>query len=240
MTTETRDLRSARRTATAVCVVAAPLLVGVGRALVPTLKDDKASTTIPAVVAHLSAGRAELILAVFGLVLVPFFVLGLYRLVNRRTPVLAGVGCVIGLVGWTMAPVVTAGHALAYEVARLGGNPAIYDRFLHNGAVNALTVVFIVGHVLGTLLLGVALWRTRVVPRWAAAAVVVGIVGHLLSTPAASRGLDIAGFVLLVAGCAAAGAAILRTSNDDWDVAPEGPPTAAGTASSVGVRPVTG
>lgn len=213
-----RDLRSTRRIATAVSVVVAPLLVGLSRALVATEHDDKASTAIPAVVAHLGQTRAELIFSVSSALFLPFFVLGLYRLTARGAPLLAGVGCVIALVGWTVGGgIEAAGHALAYELARHGGQPAIYDQFLHDGAVSALTLLFIVGHVLGTLLLGIALWRTRAIPTWAAGAVIVGVVGHFLAAANGIRPLDIASFILLVVGCAAAAGVILRTGDDDWE-----------------------
>lgn len=213
-----RDLRSTRRIATAVCVVAAPLLVGLSRALVATEHDDKASTAIPAVVAHLGQTKAELIFSVLGVLFLPFFVLGLYRLTARRAPLLAGVGCVLALVGWTVGGGIEgAGHALAYELARHGGQSAIYDQFLHDGAVNALTVLFIVGHVLGTLLLGIALWRTRAIPTWAAGAVIVGVVGHFLAAANGSRALDIASFIVLVIGCTAAASVILHTSDVEWE-----------------------
>lgn len=243
MGSEPRDLRSTRRIATAFCVVAAPVLVGISRALIPTEKGDKATTAIPAVVAHLGQARAELVFTVLAALVLPFFVLGLYRITARRAPLLAGVGGVIALVGWTIGgPIEGAGHALAYELAIHGGNPASYDQFLHNGAINTLTVVFIVGHVLGTLLLGIALWRTRVVPTWGAGAVIVGIVGHLMATPAGSRGLDIASFAILIAGCAAVAATIVRTSDDNWDLAPDrsgsGGPAASVPRSSP--QPVTG
>lgn len=242
METGSKRLRSARRIATAACVVAAPVLVGVARAILPVVKDAKGATTIPAYAAHLGQARAEMVLTVLATLVLPFFVLGLYRLAARGAPALAGAGCVIALIGWTVGgPIEVAGHALAYELARGGGNPAIYDQFLHNGAVNALTVIFIVGHVLGTLLLGVALWRTRAVPVWAAGAVVAGIAAHLVAAGGGIRGLDVGGFVALTAGCAAAGVAIIRSADPSTDLAP-GQRYAAkpSAAPRQGARPTSG
>jgi hypothetical protein len=44
--------------------------------------------------------------------------------------------------------------------------------------VSFASTVFVVGHILGTVLLGVALWRA--IPRWAAAALAVSQPLHLL------------------------------------------------------------
>ena len=83
-----------------------------------------------------------------------------------------------------------------------------------------LFTVFIVGHELGTLLLGVALARARVVPLWAAAAVVIGIAVHPVSVALVSRGMDILAYGLVTAGCVAAARAVLLSPNDAWDLPP--------------------
>jgi hypothetical protein len=81
--------------------------------------------------------------------------------------------------------------------------------------------VFVIGHVVGTVLLGIALWRSSAVPRWAAVLTLVAQPLHftaavLLSSPA----LDLAAWDLNALGFAVAGLAILRLPDDDWDLAP--------------------
>ena len=100
--------------------------------------------------------------------------------------------------------------------------------------------VFVLGHVIGTVLLGVALWCSSAVPRWAAALTLVTQPLHftaavLLGSPT----LDLAAWGLNVLGFAAAGLAILRLSDDAWDVAPSGSVVARETAdgSTMILRP---
>ena len=66
-------------------------------------------------------------------------------------------------------------------------------------------------------LLGIALWRSRVAPRWMAIALIVGGVTH----PFLPNHV-IAGIGLLIASIGFAGAtvALLRTPNDEFDLPP--------------------
>jgi hypothetical protein len=219
------DLRPIRRAGTAACVVAVPVLVGAVTAIEPNYNSANANIVIPAFRAHLADARIEIALALLISVLVPFFVFGLYRLAVRRAQVLAAAGGLLAMAGWVLLPFVTAMDVLAYDLAVHGGDPAIWNVFSNSGAVAVATVVFAIGHVIGTLLLGAALWRARAVSRWAAGAVVLGAALHLIAHPSGVRGLDIAGLVLLTLGCLAVARAITRTANDAWDLPPTAPAT---------------
>jgi hypothetical protein len=212
------DARTVRRAVTAVCVVTAPLLGGAARALVPSVTESNARQTFAVFHAHLGEARAELAVAVAACLVLPFFVLGLYRLSVRGAPVLSGAGCVLALVGWEAVAFVWAGDALMYELAARGGSPAAWSHFVANPAIRIMTLVFVIGHLAGTALLGIALWRALVVRLWAAGAIVAGDLGHLAAHAIGSRGLDIAAFGLLAVGCAVAARAILRTPDDEWDL----------------------
>lgn len=214
------DSRTVRRAATAVCVVAAPLLVGALSALAPSVADRNGQQTFAAFHAHLGQARAELAVTVAVSLVLPFFVLGLYRLSVRGAPVLSGVGCALALVGWEAVAFVSAGDALMYELAARGGNPVVWDYFVANPAIRTMIFILVVGHLAGTAMLGIALWRVLAVRLWAAAAIIAGDFGHLAAHTAGSRGLDVAAFGLLAAGCAVAACAILRTPNDEWDLPP--------------------
>lgn len=214
------DPRTVRRVATAVCVVAAPLLVGAQSALAPSVADRNGQQTFAAFHAHLGQARAELAVAVAVSLVLPFFVLGLYRLGVRGAPVLSGAGCVLALVGWEAVAFISAGDALMYELAARGSSPSIWSHFMANPAIVIMTLIFVVGHLTGTAMLGIALWRVLAVRPWAAAAIVAGDFGHLAAHTIGSRGLDVAAFGLLAVGCAVAARAILRTPDDDWDLPP--------------------
>ncbi len=220
--TSPTDLRPARRVATAFCVAAVPILVGALTALVPSVGDGNGRQVFAAFHAHLGEARAELAVSVAATLVLPFFVLGLYRLSVRGAPVLSGVGCVLALVGWEALAFVSAGDALMYELAARGGSPTIWSHFMANPAIVVMTLIFVVGHLAGTAMLGIALWRVLAVRLWAASAIVAGDLGHLVAHTIGSRGLDVAAFGLLAVGCVPAARAILRTPDDEWDLPPLG------------------
>jgi hypothetical protein len=76
--------------------------------------------------------------------------------------------------------------------------------------VQAATLAFLVGHVLGLLLLAVALWRAGSVPRWAAVCLALSPLLEFGGTAAGSRPVVIAGYVLLTAAFAACAMAVAQ------------------------------
>lgn len=218
------DLRTLRRSAFAISIVLGPLAVGVVRATVPLASSPGGKGAIAAVAANLDMARVSLTAGVIATLFLPFAIVGLTRLVVRRAPVLALLGGSLALVGWAMVPMLVTSDAMTYEMARLGANQAqfaaLWEQLNGNFAVNMLFTVFVVGHELGTLLLGIGLARARVVPLWAAAAVVIGIVLHPISFVVGMRIVDIVAYALITAGCVAAARTVLITPNDAWDLPP--------------------
>jgi hypothetical protein len=217
-----RDVRTLRRIATAISIVLGPLAVGVVRTTVASGQDSKA--IFAAVMAHPDLARVELAAGVIATLFLPFAIVGLTRLVRRRAPVLAMLGGSLALVGWALVPALIVLDAMTYEMAQSGANStqfaALLDHVNGNFAVTLFFIVFLVGHELGTLLLGIGLARTRVVPLWAAVAVMIGIVLHPVSVGLGIRLMDTLAFALIVAGCVAAARAVLITPNDAWDLPP--------------------
>ncbi len=232
-----RDLRTLWRIVTALSIVLAPLAVGIVRATVPLASSPDGKAAIAAAAANLDMVRVELAAGVVASLFLPFAIVGLTRLVWRRAPVLALLGGVLALVGWAMVPALVTNDAVAYEMARLGSNStqfaALWEQLNGNFAVGMLVSVFVIGHELGTLLLGIGLARARVVPLWAAALVVIGIILHPVSIGIGSRPVDILAYALVTAGCVAAARAVLITPNDAWDL----PPLSASEAASTAVSP---
>lgn len=219
-----RDLRTLRRRAFAISIVLGPLAVGIVRATVPSVNPHNGQVAIAAVVANPDMARISLVAGVVASLFLPFAVVGLTRLVMRRAPVLALLGGALALVGWAMVPALVMRDAMTYAMAYSGANPvqlsALWDQVNGNTAVSLLSIAFIVGHELGTLLLGIGLARARVVPLWTAAAVVIGMLLHPVAFVLGNRFLDILAFALLVVGCIAAARAVLITPNDAWDLPP--------------------
>ncbi|QBD82971.1 hypothetical protein EPA93_46225 [Ktedonosporobacter rubrisoli] len=216
------DLRTLRRILTAISMVLAPLAVGIVRATVPLASSSDGQSAITAAAANLSLAFVELVAGVVASLLLPFAIMGLTRLVMRRAPILALLGGGLALVGWAQIPSLMTSDAVTYEMARMGANSAqfatLWGQFNGNIAVSVLFFVFLIGHELGTLLLGIGLARARVVPLWAAVFVIIGIVLHPVSVAVDSRLIDILAYGLVTVGCVVAARAVLITPNDAWDL----------------------
>ena len=70
--------------------------------------------------------------------------------------------------------------------------------------------MFLVGHVLGLLLLGMALWRAGSVPRWAAVCLAVSPFLEITGGATNVRALPVVAYLLLMAAFGACAVAILR------------------------------
>ena len=78
-------------------------------------------------------------------------------------------------------------------------------------ALGVAEAIFVLGHLLGTVLLGAALWRTRTAPLWAAILTTFSLPVHLIAAVfLTSRPLDLAAWMMTAVGFAAAGAAMQR------------------------------
>ncbi len=80
----------------------------------------------------------------------------------------------------------------------------------NSGVVTVATLVFLVGHVVGMLLLGVALWRAESVPRWAAVSLAVSPFLEIAGGAVDVRPLGVAAYLLLMAAFGACAVAIAR------------------------------
>lgn len=78
-------------------------------------------------------------------------------------------------------------------------------------------ILFVVGHVAGTVLLGIALWRSRTVPRWAAVLTTLAQPLHVVAALVlANHPLDLVAWGMNALGFAAAATTVLRQSPDQW------------------------
>jgi hypothetical protein len=141
---------------------------------------------------------------------------------RRRAPVLTTVGAVWTLLGCLSAfPLGVPDDLLAYLTVREGLDmatiAALDAAWWVLPPVGGAALLFISGIVVGLPLLGIALWRSRVAPRWMAVALIVGGITH----PFLPNHV-IAGIGLLIASVGFAGAtvALLRTPNDEFDLPP--------------------
>ena len=102
-------------------------------------------------------------------------VLYLMRLAGPKAPRLTLAGGAVAFAAWLAGLVSLGASDLLYVHAAQLADRASAVTLVHAITTDAAFVVpevlFIIGHVVGMLLLGIALWRSRAVPRWAAALV---------------------------------------------------------------------
>ena len=124
----------------------------------------------------------------------------------RRAPVLSLLAGVVSLIGWSAIVMLEAQDALIAAAGRQvyldGQGAAIATTWSNETLVAGTIAAFIAGHVLGTVLLGAALWRARAIPRWAALCVALSMPLHLAAFLADFKLGDVGAWVLLLVGFA--------------------------------------
>src|SRR5689334_13554106 len=211
MTTTTLLPADARLRARAAVLVAAvgPLAVAALRGLLPYDTVDDNATIVAKVAAHPGAETAVLWLSVLALITLPLSVLVVNGVAMRARPLLGTVAAVIAWVGFSgLAYLVTQD-----QVARAGfdaGLPtdataALMSAIDQSAVASTAAALFVTGHILGVVLLGLALWR--VVPRWAALALIVSQPFHfVVAVIVPNHALDALAWVLTAVGFTAAAA----------------------------------
>jgi hypothetical protein len=95
----------------------------------------------------------------------------------------------------------------------------------------AVGLTFVAGHLLGTTLLGIALWRARIAPTWLAIGLTVSQPIHLASVMTGIRPVDLVGWGLTAVGFTWAAWRLMKLPNDEFDL----PPAESGRARRAAV-----
>ncbi len=140
-------------------------------------------------------------------------VLAIGRWVRTGAPRLTAVAMTLLVAGYLALPTLDGTDLLPWLGQHSGTREATVATMAATShpTTTAASIVFVVGHVLGTMLLGIAMWRSRSVPRWAAVATTIAQPLHFVSAVViTSHPLDFAAWLLNAAGYAAATVAIAR------------------------------
>lgn len=217
------DLRPASRLLAAIILPVGPAALALLRFLLPYSTTDDATAIESKVRA--APDRMSLVLW-FGLIgfftLVPAaFAVG--RMTRRRAPRLTAAALLLLVPGYLAIGWLIAGDLLVWTGVHCGADPQLIVRMYEgmHPTIGIAEAVFVAGHVIGTILLGLALWRSQVVPRWAAVLVLVSQPLHFVAAVVlASHPLDLVAWGLQAVGFAAVSVAVLRLRDDDWDLPP--------------------
>lgn len=213
------------RTALAVSLVLSPVLGLVAAITIPALRSTRAAE-IAAIGAHPGAFYIyALAMLVSSYLTVPAF-FGVMALLRERAPVWSVLAGGLAQLGLLVAIGDAATELLYWQMgapdADRGQMVALAERYENAAGASLVYSLGGLAILVGTVLITVALWRTRVVPRWAAVGLLAGSVANIGGFSAASRPLLIASYVVLLAAFARMAVPLLASGPD---------PQSAGTPS---------
>jgi hypothetical protein len=236
------DARNFARTSTGLLLIAGPAILTLASIISPNTDHDNKLKELAAVAAHKGTYVLSGLLFLLATVLLMYAGWGVVRLFRGPRGVTLGqVGGVLLSLGAMVGAGWYAFGVLEYEMVNHKGLDRVaLATYLHKANDSSLLlpliIMFGVGVVIGTILIGVAAIRTRIVPVWAAVVIIVSGAAGFFSNGKA--GGIISGVVLLV-GFGALGLRALQMTDEEWDqprerkaapVAPEAPPAPAPAA----------
>ena len=215
-----RDLRTFWRRTLAVLVPVPMVALAAEMAVAPFPLGGSLSATIAGDAANPGAAQASLWLSmIFGLAVVPATMAVLWT-ARRGAPKLTLAAGVLLLLGFSAA--VPDSDLAAVVAAQQGLDPglvqALDDAVWTQPAVGISTLLFLVGQGVGLILLGIALWRARVVPAWLGIVLAVSGPAHLFM-PGGNAGAA-ASWAMTAVGYAGASVALWRMRDADFDLPP--------------------
>ena len=185
--------------------------------------------------AHPLADKWFTFIAMIGCLLIVPAALGAMSLVRVKAARLGLLGGVLMITGYicyfAMLFQGYATIALAQHGAANTDNIAVQNLIMNQGFFIVVALTFVAGNLVGTFLLGLALYRARVVPRWAAALVLLWPVAHILGGPWG----EVLGAAAEAVGLAVVGLTVLRNDAPSPAV-PQRTPSPSSPAVATNVR----
>jgi len=225
VTTTHLDSRTGWRILLAITAPIAAVAIAIFRFLLPYNTPDDPDVIFDKLLANPGFQSAAIWLGPFLAPMVVTGVLAVAWVSRRRAPLLTTIGTVLAFLGFTA---LVAGGSLADLITYATSDGAI-DRKLGYQVASAaqatpqsvvLGSVFVFGHLIGTVILGIALWRSRAVNWTFAVALTISQPIHLVSAMTGNHPLDLVGWGLTAVGFGAAGWKLLHTTNDRFDLPP--------------------
>jgi hypothetical protein len=172
--------------------------------------DDSSASNVAKAVAHPTAMQAAAWLDLTILFFLPALVVVAYLAQARSTRLgwvasVLAIGTTLPGIAYVLAP--DAMYAGAIHGHVTAGSITAYN---DTALVGVATIVFLFGHVLGLLLLGIALWRAGSVPRWAAVCLAASPFLEIGGVASGVRPVGALAYLLLTAAFGACAVAIAR------------------------------
>ncbi|HEX6551464.1 MAG TPA: hypothetical protein VF026_01785 [Ktedonobacteraceae bacterium] len=218
--------RKLHRAFFALCILLAPLILSTWFGLCPTGANDAACPDMGSTLAVFAAFRAMnpqlMQLFLFFSLILPYLYslsyVGLGLLAMKRSPWLATLGMVCGFAAGIVWAAIADSITMLLSMAQNGLNPlfvTVEHQYYANWLILTFGAFWVIGHLFAYVLLGIALLRARVIPRWAAWLLIVSapIMGPIAYGVKVGW-LQILGFVLVFIASIPAALAMLRRRDE--------------------------
>jgi hypothetical protein len=163
-----------------------PLAIAIVRGILPYYTADSNTVMAAKVAAHQGAETAVIWLTFVAMLTLVPGVIALGMLARRHAPRLGTTGLVLACAGFLSLfwSTVAGSDNVALAAARLGMRPGTTGALLTSMGkivpIGLAANIFVLGHVLGLMLLGIALWRGRVMPAWAGLLLAASQILHIV------------------------------------------------------------
>lgn len=221
-TARIHDVRRFRRRAAALILLVPATSIGIARLF--QTNDDDTRRALDQIATNPDRQFVFALLGYIGiLTIVPAF-LAAARLSRRRRPVLTTIAVVVNLVAYLGSWAVGAVDNLYLVGAQLpadqrGTATIVIDKLWSSGLAGVSTALFVLGHVVGAILMGFALRGSVPLIGWLA--MVLTTPAHVVAFVVLQQPVvDMAAWFLMTVSFACCAIVVLRTSDDDWDLAP--------------------
>jgi hypothetical protein len=210
-----------RRLGSAACLVLAPALILIASGIQPFLGDSDTDETLQIVSEHMTEVQVGDLLAFAGILAFVPAMLAVMRALRNRAPALGLIGGALAVCGWVSAMVWVISDQFAVAFAEETAlRQQIADAF-DDGSAWVLIVVlltFLVGILIGTILLAVGLLRARIVPVWAPVALIAAPVLSVIANGVVGvKALDLVATGLLLVGFSAVAWVVRSASDEEWE-----------------------
>ncbi len=210
--------RKLHRAFFAACIILAPLVLFLGFFFDPTGGVPPAASGIFADFRAASPLRIQLFL--FFNAATPYFFplsyIGLGMLAMKRSPWLATIGTAFGLLGslpYANFVGLEAIGDVSSKTIQSATFVALWNGLSSEGAIVFLQYSWVVGHIFGYVLLGIALGRARAIPLWAACLIVVAIPFQAAAYISGQGIFQLISYVLIFIGSLPAALAMVKLTN---------------------------
>lgn len=224
-----RDVRTFQRFAAAVILPIPATCVAVGRLF--QTDDSDTRRALDLIAANPDRQFTFALLGFIGLVCVVPAFLAAASLSRRRRPVLTTIALAVNLAGYLGAFAMAAidnlyliGASLPPEQRDVAA--IVIDKMWSSGIPGVSTGLFVLGHILGAILMGLALRGSIATVGWLAMLLTTPV--HVLAFVVLQMpALDLAAWLLMTLAFICCAIKIVKTANDEWDLPPLQPATAS-------------